>query len=236
MEFTLLGNALIAVAALHVTVRVLSRDARFTTAAPRAWDSLLGAAMIGLVVGRLWAMIATGTNPATHLFDILLIRGGVDTIGATVGFIAAIVWGYRERLSPAADALAAPALFGLAGWHGGCLVRDACTGVATTLPWGIEGTVGVSRHPVEIYTALLLIIAGAWSIRAWRKGSLAGVLGPLGLVMASLARAVTEPLRLHLGSGLVGFYLFGAAAGGILLLLGRGKGYRARPQQPAEDA
>ncbi len=236
MEFTLLGNALIGAAALWGSIRYLDRDGRLTAAAPRPWDVALGASMLGLVVGRLWAMIGAGTNPLTHLFDVLLIRGGVDTVGASLAFGAALAWGYRDRLAVATDAIAAPALFGLAGWHGGCLVRGACAGTPTTLPWGVEGTGGVFRHPIEVYAALLLVGGGLLIARAWRTGSLPGRLGSLAVVVAAGSRALTEPLRLHLGSGLLGFYLVGTLAGIVMFAIAGRKGHRPRPQQPAEQA
>lgn len=213
MEFTLLANALVAFGAVFISLRWMGRDPRLAEDAPRAWDVLLGAAMAGLLVGRLTSMISAGTNPFTHLFDVILIRAGVDTIGATLGFLLALGWAYRGRIVPATDALAAPVLFGLAGWHGGCLVRESCTGTETSLPWGLTGIADVSRHPVEVYTAVLLLVAAVLLARAWRRGSLIGLIGPWALTAAAGSRALTEPLRLHLGSGLLGIYLLGLAIG-----------------------
>lgn len=229
MEFTLLANALVAFGAVYISLRWLGRDPRLAEDAPRAWDVLLGASMAGLLVGRLVSMISSGTNPLTHLADIILIRAGVDTLGATLGFLLALGWAYRGRIVPATDALAAPVLFGLAGWHGGCLVRGSCTGTETSLPWGLAGTADVSRHPVEVYTAVLLLVAAVLLARAWRRGSLTGFIGPWALIAAAGSRALTEPLRLHLGSGLVRIYLIGVALGLGLLAKQRRQGHGSRP-------
>lgn len=234
MEFTLLFNALLAFGAVFISLRWLGRDPRLAEDAPRAWDVLLGAAIAGLLVGRLTAMIAAGTNPLTHLLDVILIRAGVDTVGATLGFLLALGWAYRDGVVAAADALAAPILFGLAGWHGGCLVRGSCTGTGTSLPWGLPGTADVSRHPVEVYTAVLLLVAAILLARAWRRGVLTGFLGPWALTAAAGSRALTEPLRLHLGSGLLGVYLLGVTLGFGLAYCQRWKHHRPRPQEPGE--
>ena len=219
MEFTLLGAVIIAMAAMWGSVRWWDREGAISEIAPRPFDALLGAAIAGLVVGRLWAMVATGTNPLTNLGDVILVRAGVDTVGATLGASAMLLWTYRRQFPAALDAVAASALVGLAGWHAGCLVRPgACLGVETSLPWGITDVAGVIRHPVEVYAALA-ILAGAFLTRSvWQRGPAAGLTAALALTIAALVRLLTEPLRLHLGDGQILVYAVGVAIG----LLGMG--------------
>ncbi|NND85720.1 MAG: hypothetical protein HKN46_11280 [Acidimicrobiia bacterium] len=233
MEFTLLGQAFMGVGAVWVTVRVLDRNGALSATVPKPWDVLLGATMVGLLVGRLWAMVAGGTNPLTTPLDIIFIRGGVDTIGATLGALGAVAWWTRSSPAAMLDALAVPALAGLTGWHAGCLVTGSCAGTETTLPWAIETAGGVGRHPVELYAAIGFGLAAyALSrVRALPPGTVAG----LALVAAAGVRAVTEPLRLHFGSGLLVPYLVGIGLGVIgLVVLPRLPDRRPVEEEPAE--
>ncbi len=103
-------------------------------------------------------MIGQGINPLSNLGDILLVRGGVDTVAAAAAAVAAYAWLVRSDLWTLLDAGATAALAGLAGWHAGCLVRDTCLGTRSSLPWALEqDPAGIGRHPVEIYAAIGLL-------------------------------------------------------------------------------
>ena len=87
MEFTLLGSVAIAVLIMY---GVLWFEGGRTTAADctrDVWDALISAAVVGVVVGRLTAMITAGTNPVAHPGDILIVRAGVDTIAASMSAV-----------------------------------------------------------------------------------------------------------------------------------------------------
>lgn len=206
MEFTLLGAAVLGCVAMWAFTRVdpVARGA------PDPFGNLLSGAVAGLITGRVVAMVTTGTNPIS--VDFLLVRGGVSTIGATVGALAWITWANRSdpgRL----DKLAPAALMGLAGWHMGCLLRGSCLGAATNLPWGwsVSGST-IDRHPVELYAALLLVV-GAIFLRTIRdRVAVDGFAVLAGLGLASISRLVTEPLRLTLGE-LQWFYALGTVLG-----------------------
>ncbi len=233
MEFTLLGRALLAVGAAWLTVRVLDRNGAISERAAKPWDILLGAAMVGLLVGRLWAMVAGGTNPITNPLDVIVIRGGVDTVGASLGALAALGWWTRSSPSRALDALAVPALAGLAAWHAGCVITGSCAGTETTLPWAIESAAGVGRHPVEVYAALAFVLAAYLLLRI--RHARPGTVAALGLIAAAGIRLATEPLRLHLGDGLVVPYSVGVGLGLLGLLLARRTlSDRSVEEQPAE--
>lgn len=217
MEFTLLGAAVLAMGGMWLWVR---RDPALTGMSD-PFGTLLGASLVGLAVGRVTAMIATGTSPLS--LDIILVRGGVSTIGASLGALAWLAWSLRRNISWA-DLLAPAALAGLALWHLSCVVRATCLGAATDLPWGwsVSGS-AVDRHPVEIYTAVILV-AGAAAVSALRSGrSTTGVSALTAIGVAGVARFVTEPLRLTLGE-LSWFYGMGALIGlaGALWLSVRG--------------
>ena len=83
MEFTLLGAALTGALGLWLGLRLPGIRARAETV-DRPWDVLVGAAAIGVFSGRLVEMITVGVNPLTSPFDVILVRGGVDTVAASI--------------------------------------------------------------------------------------------------------------------------------------------------------
>lgn len=116
------------------------------------------------------------------------------------------------------DAVAPAALLGLAGWHAGCLWRSACLGTVSDLPWAWSLPGGVAtRHPVEIYTALGLVVA-AWVVSrsSWSLLTRSGT----GLALAALSRLSTEPLRPSLDGGPLELYLAGVVAGVAAIAVG----------------
>jgi prolipoprotein diacylglyceryltransferase len=215
MEFTLLGAALIAVGALYGMLWWEAGRGNASECTRDLWDGALGAAVAGVFVGRLAAMIADGVNPLLHPGDILFVRAGVATGPAALTAIGTFAFLGRRRLLLLADGIAAAALAGLAGWHAGCLARGACLGTASDLPWAIaqEGS-AVTRHPVEIYAAVLFLIAAlalAWA-KAYRRPP-PGVPAALALAAVGLVRLATEPMRPALGSGPLWWYVAAVVVG-----------------------
>ena len=212
MEFTLLWAALTGVL--------------FGWGGTRVWkerlpdhplDRMVGAAAVGLVVGRLTAMITQGVNPLTHPADILIVRGGVHTGAATIGAIIAYLWAVKWRPGYL-DATAPAALAGLAGWHAGCLWRGACLGTESTLPWawGEPGSL-ITRHPVELYAAIALLLA-AWFVSrlSWELLIRSGA----ALALAGAIRLVTEPMRPSITGGPIAWYIAAVVVGAAAMALG----------------
>lgn len=215
MEFTLLGAAFVAVIALYVTLYWEARRGNAAGCTHDLWEIAITAGIAGLFVGRIAAMIGDGVNPVTSPADIVIIRGGVATGPAAVGAILTAGWLGRREVWPVLDGLAAGALAGLGGWHAGCLLRDACLGTPSELPWAYSQTgSSVTRHPVEIYAALLLF-AAAGLVALWRaRGRPAPAMATgVALAAASAIRLVTEPLRPTLGSGPIYWYWLGLLIG-----------------------
>jgi prolipoprotein diacylglyceryltransferase len=179
-----------------------------------AWDRASMAAIAGLFAGRLAAMIGGGTNPFTHPGDILIVRGGIDTGIAALTALGVFGWAARRDLWQAADAVAPAALGALGGWHASCLLRDACLGTPSDLPWAmaLEGS-EVTRHPVEIYAALAFLAAAAVLALWKRRRPPAGVVGGTALAIAGAVRLATEPLRPGIGSGPEMWYAAAMMAG-----------------------
>lgn len=212
MEFTLLWAALTAMV--------------FAWAGTKLWsdrlpdhptDRMIGAAAAGLFIGRLTAMALQGINPVTHPLDIIIVRGGVHTGAAATGAIVSYLWANRWQIAYL-DSTAPAALFGLAGWHAGCVWRDACLGTASNLPWAWPESAGaVSRHPVEVYAALGLV-AAAWVVSRlpWRLLLRAGV----ALSLAGGVRLLTETMRPSITGGPVGWYGAAIVVGGLTAWLG----------------
>lgn len=191
------------------------------------FDLLLGGVLSGVLVGRLVAMVAAGVNPLVSPLDILVVRGGVDPVGATVGALAYLLWSARSEPGRL-DLLAAPAVAGMAAWHAGCLWRGSCLGVAGDVPWGwaLAGS-EVIRHPVEMYAAALLAVA-AWLLYRYRPVGSAG----LALAATAGARLVTEPLRPGLGAGPEGWYALAVAAGLLWWMWMARSARHTRPRAP----
>jgi len=219
MEFSLLAAAALAVAAAWAGLRL---EARLRPEIPhrRLWDVIVPSVVVGLVLGRLAAMLTGGLNPIAHPADILVIRAGVHTGAASTAALITALVAARRHLLPTLDGVAPAALAGLAFWHAGCLLRRACLGTATGLPWGmaLPGS-PVARHPVELYAALLIAVGAAALLFRRRRPSAPGVVAGIALAWASAARLVTEPIRPGIGAGPVWWYasatLIGVAAAAL---------------------
>lgn len=219
MEFGLLWAAVTAFVALWLAIRIQARtDPRLPHEG--LFDRALTAAVVGLFLGRLAAMILTGTNPIANPADIVIVRGGVNTAVATVGAIGYLAISTRGRFPAFADALGPPALIGLAGWHAGCVFRSACLGLPTDLPWAMtQAGSEIGRHPTELYAVLLLILGAAvlWWLRSRESlASRVGLIGGLAFAWVSFSRLVTEPLRPSLTNDVMWWYAAGLLAGLIL--------------------
>jgi prolipoprotein diacylglyceryltransferase len=208
MEFTLLFAAFFGVLGYWLMLRWEGPRGNAAGCAANLWDVGLGAAAVGLIVGRIAAMVGDGVNPITNPGDLLIVRAGVATGWASLGAVATIGWVARHELWTVLDAIAPAALAGLSGWHLGCLARDACLGTTTDLPWAVsQSGGGIGRHPVEIYAALLFAVA-ALALARWKARGRPplGVPAGIALAVAGAVRLATEPMRPTLGTGPVWWY------------------------------
>lgn len=184
---------------------------------PSGFDALMSAAIAGVFSGRIAHMIGVGTNPITHPLDVLLIRGGVDPVVASMVAIGFLAWNARRTLPGMLDALGPAAALGMTGWHTGCLWRSACLGTRADLPWAwaLPGS-DLARHPVELYTAGLILMGALIGIRLQRPWAATGI--AIGSVAA--ARLITSPIRLTIESTPVWYLVVGLVLGLILLVGG----------------
>lgn len=214
MEFTLLFAAAMAFAAGVLALRWEAARGNAADCASDLGEVLLTSAVVGLFVGRLASMIGSGVNPLTSLTDILIVRGGVATGPAALAALATVAFAARGELIQVADALAVASLAALGGWQLGCLPREACLGTPTDLPWSMtQPGSSVGRHPVELYAAAIYLVAAA-ILAVVRKRRLApGLAAATALIVASVGRLVTEPLRPSLGGGPIWWYTAGILLG-----------------------
>jgi prolipoprotein diacylglyceryltransferase len=211
MEFTLLWAALTAFAAATLMLRLRPLDDPH-----RPLDRIVGAAVVGMFAGRLAAILEAGINPVSNPGQLLLIRGGVDTMWASLAGFATLAWPLRQNL-PALDNLAPAALVALSGWHAGCVWRSTCLGSASDLPWAwaLPGS-DVTRHPVELYAA----IGFAVSALIFARLSLpSGALTGLAVFSSALTRLLTEPMRPSIGGGPIAFYIVAGLVGLVAVAL-----------------
>ena len=208
MEFTLLGAAAIATGAAYGMLWWEAKRGNAARCAGNLWETALVSVVVGIFVGRLVAMLIDGVNPLAHPMDVMLVRSGVSTVGASIGTAVVFLWQSRKEPIAMADGISAAALAGLAGWSAGCLVRGTCLGTASDLPWAMAQEGGtVTRHPVGIYAAVLLAVAAialAWW-KAYRRPS-AGMPASLAIVATATVRLATEPMQPSLSGGPVWFY------------------------------
>jgi prolipoprotein diacylglyceryltransferase len=230
MELTLLWAALTGAGAAWIALRLLAP--RIPPTVSRPFDLLVSAAAGGLLCGRVAALLADGVNPLTHPFELLLVRGGVDPGFASLGALGLLLRLVGRPASPALDAVSPAVLAGLAGWHGGCLWRGACLGAASDLPWA-WATAGsrVTRHPVELYAAALLVVGAVIVARLPRRPWQAT---GAALAWAGGARLLTEPLRVSISGGPVEWYAAALLAGaGLAVMAGLGW---TRPRPAGNDS
>ncbi len=208
MEFTLLGAAAIAGGAAYGMLWWEAKRGNAARCAGNLWETALVSAVIGIFIGRIVTMLIDGVNPLAHPLDIMLVRSGVSTVGASLGAAVLFLWQSRKEPVAMADGISAAALAGLAGWAAGCLVRGTCLGTASDLPWALaqEGST-MTRHPVGIYAAVFLGVAAVAlaSWKAYRRPS-AGVPASIAVTVAAAARLATEPFQPSLSGGPMWFY------------------------------
>jgi prolipoprotein diacylglyceryltransferase len=215
MEFTLLGAAALGVSGFWFMLRWEAKRGNAAGCALDLWDAGLTSGAVGLLVGRLVAMAQVGINPIADPAQIILVRSGVSTAGASI--TALLMFGFLARKSflPSADAIGPSVLAGLAGWHLGGLVTGSWLGTVSDLPWAqaAQGS-DITRHPVELYTAALYVVA-AFALATWKQRGRPPLGAPAGVSLAAAGGVmlVTEPVRISLTGGPIWLYAGAVVAG-----------------------
>lgn len=227
MEFTLLAAAAIAVGGFWLMLRWEAKRGNAAGCSLDLWDAGLTAGAVGLLTGRLVAMAQVGINPFTEPAQIILVRSGVSTVGASIAALVMFAILARKSLPESADAIAPSVLAGLAGWHLGTLATGSWLGTVSSLPWATTAPGStITRHPVEIYAAVLFLIA-ALALATWKQKGRPPLGAPAGLALAAAGgiRLGTESIRVSLTGGPTWIYaaaiLLGLSLAGWSILISR---------------
>lgn len=175
---------------------LVSRRADMGLTEDHIWDIVywvFGGAFVG---GKIMYFIVT---PGSFAFTFEALRYGFVFYGGLIGGLATGLWHARRQKLPFLK-LADYCLTALALGHGigrfGCLAAGCCYGRHTDLPWGVAMAGDPSRHPTQVYEALLNLILFVALVRfalprtvdgRWRPGS---VLTAYALGYAALRFAV----------------------------------------------
>lgn len=191
-----------------------------TTSRRDLLDSSIGPALLGLLVGRVVAMLLEDPRSLARPADVLVLRGGVELWpAAAIGVVAGFVATRRDRRDGwAALADAAPAaLVGYASYEAACLARSGCFGPVSRIgltPPGLNS----AMVPVGVLVAIGIVALAAAVRWRTRRDDVCGValaIGGLALVRSTasiwLPKIGNGPTRQQVESVLV-FVVTTAAA------------------------
>jgi phosphatidylglycerol---prolipoprotein diacylglyceryl transferase len=141
--------------------------------ADRWW--VIAAAAVGATVGS--KLLYWFEDPAAtirHLSDPAFLLGGKTIVGALIGALFAVeatkkYLGIGRRTG---DLFALPLCVGIAIGRIGCFLtglEDHTTGVATSLPWGVNFGDAVPRHPTQLYEIGFVLLLAALIVAASRR-------------------------------------------------------------------
>jgi phosphatidylglycerol:prolipoprotein diacylglycerol transferase len=145
------------------------------------WWVIASAAMGAAVGSKLLYWFEDPPATIRHLGDPAFLLGGKTIVGALMGalFAVEIAKKYMGVSRRTGDLFALPLCVGLAIGRVGCFLTgtdDHTTGLATSLPWGVNFGDGVPRHPTQLYEIGFVLLLAAFllavSLRAHREGEL----------------------------------------------------------------
>lgn len=166
-------------------------------------DVALGPAALGLIVGRVTALLIDDRRALLRLSDVLVIRSGVEfwpALGAAVGWSA---WrAHRDGVRPAVrlGELAPLAMIGYGTYEAGCVWRDGCFGPESVLGLRPDG-ITTRMLPVGILVAFAVVVTAMVLRFVASRISVAELLLVAIAVVGGL-RAVASFWLPHLGDGL----------------------------------
>jgi phosphatidylglycerol---prolipoprotein diacylglyceryl transferase len=157
-------------AAFRVYVWLRRRNGDALVDANRWW--VIAAAALGAMAGSkilYWfedprLTLANWNNPA-------FLLGGKTIVGALIGGLLAVEFA-KKRMGitrRTGDLFAIPLCVGIAIGRIGCFLtgpEDHTSGVATSMPWGVNFGDGVPRHPTQLYEIFFALVLAAL---LWRR-------------------------------------------------------------------
>lgn len=163
-----------ALVAIGVVVAYVAarRDIRRQQLDSEAFETLFLWTFLGGLAGGRLIYVALNFHLYSNLIDMLKIwQGGLVSYGGLLGgalaawlyirFRQLAFWVYADRLAP----------FVFLGWAFGRLgdfLSGQLVGIPSNLPWAVQTAGDVSRHPVQVYATLLLLVL-FWIVRGLQR-------------------------------------------------------------------
>lgn len=201
------------------------RQGRLDGLAPAAISDLCIALLIAAVIGAKLLMVLVGLlTPAgqegamgfSEIFSMATLRAGGAIHGGIIAAAVVFFWytrkGREMPMRTTGDALVPGVALGQALGRLGCFSAGCCYGTGTGARWGVvftdpnaalfSGTpLGISLHPVQLYTLLGNLIVMALLLLARTRRGFQGQVFALYFIFEGIQRAITETWRGDLDRG-----------------------------------
>lgn len=189
--------ALVAAAGLMCSLALGLRTAGLAGIDPDAfWDLGVVSVLAAFVLSRVTLVLEDLT--AIRQFPAAILELPWLSASGAPATIIVIFWYLRRRRLPLLGVLDAAAPCGALLWSFFALAEFAAgtrEGMPTSVAWAIPSSFG-RVHPVELYTMLAWLAAGAATYRILRRQGRPGETGFCGLILAGLVFALTDFFRL----------------------------------------
>jgi phosphatidylglycerol:prolipoprotein diacylglycerol transferase len=209
------------VIALWVGAYVAERECkRRGLSGDAAWNLIAVVAATTLIAARLIYAAQNFSAYASDPFQIFSPASGTLALdyGAMFGALAAYAYIQRRKMAkppaPLLDSLAPGALIALAIFSLGQFLSGDGYGTPTNLPWAVFMW-DESRHPVQLYDALLALMG--WIVLS-RVEAREGMIALSAVIWYSASRLVVDALRADAAIIANGFRVSQVIALGILLI------------------
>jgi prolipoprotein diacylglyceryltransferase len=144
---------------LTAALLVYYLDTRGKTVGNNALYIALAAAIGGILGSKIPIWVANFGAILARPDDLGLLLSGRTIVGGIIGgALAVYLTKKRLHITQRLGNYLVPSLcIGIFFGRVGCFLAGCCYGTATTLPWGVNFGDGISRHPTQLYEALLVL-------------------------------------------------------------------------------
>lgn len=227
---------LVSIAAMLVVPAVFLRPATPDASPSDMVELGAGPLLVGVLGGRIAAMLLDDPSSLGNIRDILIIRSGVEFWpGVAIG-CACLAWNTRRQQAEVAKRLADMSVVALAAWatfEATCLLRDGCPGPPSRI--GLRPD-GLTTRVLPIGLIVAVAAGGAaWGIARLRRHGL----DPRRCIVATVAaiaaiRSVSSIWLPHIGSGLTRQHRESIAVAALSCALLAGPWWRSRQPTAAQ--
>lgn len=151
--------------AYAIAFRLALFNARKDTIAPTQRTSVIVGGMVGALIGAKVLVLLQHIYLAWQNWQqfLLLLIQGKTVVGAMLGGLIGVELTKKMIgvTRSTGDAFVYPLIVGTAIGRIGCFLTglsDRTSGIATTLPWGIDFGDGIHRHPTQLYEICFLLL------------------------------------------------------------------------------